>query len=88
MNGKAKIQDPFEGLFEDASARALSRVGEPWYFWSQTCRHRADTPPQRSIRRFEPIHVHRRRSPIVSGLESRDKIRPYAHERHPRGVVA
>ena len=27
MNGKAKIQDPFEGLFEDASARALSRVG-------------------------------------------------------------
>ncbi len=27
MNGKAKVQDPFEGLFEDASARALSRVG-------------------------------------------------------------
>ncbi|WBU63113.1 Ppx/GppA family phosphatase [Paracoccus aerodenitrificans] len=27
MNGKAEIQDPFEGLFEDASARALSRVG-------------------------------------------------------------
>ncbi len=27
MNGKAKSLDPFEGLFEDASARALSRVG-------------------------------------------------------------
>ncbi|SDE87066.1 exopolyphosphatase / guanosine-5'-triphosphate,3'-diphosphate pyrophosphatase [Paracoccus isoporae] len=27
MNGKAKYDDPFEGLFEDASARALSRVG-------------------------------------------------------------
>ncbi|WBU58380.1 Ppx/GppA family phosphatase [Paracoccus sediminicola] len=27
MNGKAKTDDPFEGLFEDASARALSRVG-------------------------------------------------------------
>ncbi|WBU54323.1 Ppx/GppA family phosphatase [Paracoccus sp. SCSIO 75233] len=27
MNGKAKNHDPFEGLFEDASARALSRVG-------------------------------------------------------------
>ncbi|MDO5604853.1 MAG: Ppx/GppA family phosphatase [Paracoccus sp. (in: a-proteobacteria)] len=27
MNGKVKPEDPFEGLFEDASARALSRVG-------------------------------------------------------------
>ncbi|MFD1795554.1 Ppx/GppA family phosphatase [Paracoccus aurantiacus] len=27
MNGKAKTSDPFEGLFEDAAARALSRVG-------------------------------------------------------------
>ena len=27
MNGKAKTTDPFEGLFEDATARALSRVG-------------------------------------------------------------
>ncbi|TKW66956.1 MAG: Ppx/GppA family phosphatase [Paracoccus denitrificans] len=27
MNGKAKTPDPFEGLFEDATARALSRVG-------------------------------------------------------------
>ncbi|WBU61951.1 Ppx/GppA family phosphatase [Paracoccus albus] len=27
MNGKARTTDPFEGLFEDTAARALSRVG-------------------------------------------------------------